>query len=446
MLKSPYLQRVFDEVRNKDLNQPEFIQAVETFFLSMDELVIQTPSIEKNAVMERLIEPERFIQFKVTWVDDQGSIKINRGYRVQFNSLLGPFKGGIRFHPSVNESTMKFLGFEQTFKNALTGLPLGGAKGGSDFNPIGKSDQEIMRFCQNYMLELYRHIGPNTDVPAGDIGVGNREIGYLYGMYKKIQNEHTGVLTGKGLSYGGSLVRKEATGYGLCYFVTEMLKTYRRDTIEDKKVIVSGSGKVGYHAAIKAFELGAVVVGMSDINGFIYDQNGLDMKAVSELCVNGDLTKKYSETHECIYGNNPRDLWHQPCEIAMPCAIQNELNLEDAKALVKNGCFLVAEGANMPCTLDAENYFRTQNILFAPGKAANAGGVAVSLFEMSQNAQHYPWRYDEVDEKLKGIMRDIFIKCYSAAIKYKDPYDLISGANIASFLRIYEAMLEEGIV
>ncbi|MDY0210845.1 MAG: NADP-specific glutamate dehydrogenase [Acholeplasma sp.] len=446
MFKSPYLQRVFEDVMKKDPFQPEFIQAVETFFLSMDELIVHTPTIEKHAIMERLIEPERLIKFKVTWVDDKGNTRVNRGYRVQFNSLLGPFKGGLRFHPTVNESTMKFLGFEQTFKNALTGLPLGGGKGGSDFNPTGKSDGEIMRFCQNFMLELSKHIGPDTDVPAGDIGVGNREIGYLYGMYKKIKNESNGVLTGKGLSYGGSLVRKEATGYGLCYFVCEMLKTYRGERIDGKKVIISGSGKVGFHAAMKVHDLGGIVCGMSDVKGFIYNPDGLNMESVSELCSNGDLTTKYKDRHDCLYGPNPKELWQQPCELALPCAIQNELDLEDAKALVKNGCYLVAEGANMPCTLDAEDYFSQNQILFAPGKAANAGGVAVSLFEMSQNASHYPWSYDEVDDKLKGIMRDIFLKAYTAARKYKNPYDLISGANIASFFRIYEAMIEEGIV
>lgn len=446
MFKSPYLQRVFDDVMKKDPFQPEFIQAVETFFLSMDELIAATPSIEKYAIMERLVEPERLVKFRVTWVDDKGNTKVNRGYRVQFSSLLGPYKGGLRFHPTVNESTMKFLGFEQTFKNALTGLPLGGAKGGADFNPIGRSDGEIMRFCQNYMQELYRHIGPDTDVPAGDIGVGNKEIGYLYGMYKKIVNQSHGVLTGKGLSYGGSLVRKEATGYGLCYFVCEMLKTYNKDTIDDKKVIISGSGKVGLHAAIKAHELGAKVVGMSDVKGYIYDENGLDIELVTKLASNGELTTKYKEQTTCQYGPNPKDLWQQKTDIAMPCAIQNELDLNDARTLVSNGCFLVAEGANMPCTLDAEKYFIDHQILFAPGKAANAGGVAVSLFEMSQNAQHYPWSYDVVDDKLRGIMKDIFFKAYTAARTYKNPYDLVAGANIASFLRVYEAMMEEGII
>lgn len=446
MFKSPYLQKVFDDVMKKDPFQPEFIQAVETFFLSMDDIIVHTPTIEKFAIMERLVEPERLVKFRITWVDDKGKTKVNRGYRVQFSSLLGPYKGGLRFHPTVNESTMKFLAFEQTFKNALTGLPLGGGKGGSDFNPIGKTDGEIMRFCQNYMQELYRHIGPETDVPAGDIGVGNKEIGYLYGMYKKIRNEHTGVLTGKGLSYGGSLVRKEATGYGLCYFVQEMLKTYRKDTFDDKRVIISGSGKVGLHAAVKTKELGGIVVGMSDVKGYIYDENGLDMELVQSLCENGELSIKYKEKKNCLYGPNPKDLWQQKADIAMPCAIQNELDLEDAKTLVNNGVFLVAEGANMPCTLDAEQYFIENQILFAPGKAANAGGVAVSLFEMSQNAQHLPWQYDVVDDKLRGIMKDIFFKAYTAARTYKNPYDLVAGANIASFLRVYEAMMEQGIV
>lgn len=445
MFKSAYLERVFNDVLKKDNNQPEFIQAVETFFLSMDDIISMTPQFEKYGIMERLVEPERLVHFRVTWVDDQGNTRVNRGYRVQFSSVLGPYKGGLRFHPTVNASTMKFLGFEQTFKNALTGLPMGGAKGGSDFSSIGKSDGEIMRFCQNFMLELYRHIGPDTDVPAGDIGVGAKEIGYLYGMYKKIRNESTGVMTGKGLTYGGSLVRKEATGYGLCYFVSEMLKTYRSDRFDDKRVIISGSGKVGLYAAIKAHELGAVVVGMSDINGYIHDPNGLKMDLVTELAANGELTKRYFEKSGCEYGADPRDLWKVPCDIAMPCAIQNELDLESAQSLVNNGCYLVAEGANMPCTLEAEKYFTEHQILFAPGKAANAGGVAVSLFEMSQNAMHYPWPYDEVDDKLKGIMKEIFFKCYTAARKYKNPYDLISGANIAAFLRVYEAMMDQGI-
>lgn len=446
MLKSEYLQKVLNEIKKNDPNQLEFIQAVETFFLSIDEVIDHTPELERYAVIERLVEPERTIKFRVSWVDDLGNTRVNKGYRVQHSGLLGPYKGGIRFHSSVNESTMKFLAFEQTFKNALTGLPLGGAKGGSDFDPNGKSDGEIMRFCQNFMLELYRHLGPNIDVPAGDIGVGFKEIGYMYGMYKKIVNEATGVITGKGLSYGGSLVRKEATGYGLLYFVEEMLNTYRKDKINGKKIIISGAGKVGMHAIIKADELGAIVVGMSDSRGFIYDANGLNIKLLKEICCNGDVTTLYNEKETCLYGPNPKGLWQQPCDIAMPCAIQNELDLDSAKALVANGCFLVAEGANMPCTLEAENYFMASQVLFAPGKAANAGGVAVSLFEMSQNASHYPWTFGLVDEKLKGIMKDIFLKAYHAACKYRNPFDLIAGANIAAFLRIHEAMMAQGVV
>lgn len=448
MFKSEYLNELFEGIAERNATQPEYLQAVQEFFESMDFLVLEDPNIQKNAVMERLIEPERSIKFRVTWIDDQGKINVNRGYRVQFNSVIGPYKGGLRFHPSVNESILKFLGFEQTFKNALTGLPMGGGKGGSDFDPRGKSDGEIMRFSQNFMLELYRHIGEDTDVPAGDIGVGNKEIGYMYGMYKKIRNQVTGTLTGKGISYGGSLVRKEATGYGLCYFVLEMLKVYRNDDFKDKKVIISGSGKVGLHAALKARELGAKVVAMSDINGFVYDQNGLDLSIVEMLTEKSpEFSKKYIEYRpNSIYNENPTAIWNTPCDIALPCATQNELQLESAKQLVKNGCFLVAEGANMPTTLEATKYLQHHDILFAPGKAANAGGVAVSGLEMTQNAMHYPWTYQEVDEKLKGIMADIFQKAYSAARKVTDPRNLVVGANIAGFYRVYQAMLDQGIV
>ncbi|MCF7923984.1 MAG: NADP-specific glutamate dehydrogenase [Candidatus Izimaplasma sp.] len=448
MFKSKYLKELFDATKIRYSNQPEFLQAVEEFFDAMDPIVKEDPNIEKHGIMERLIEPERIIKFKVTWVGDNGKVNVNRGYRVQFNSALGPFKGGLRFHPSVNESILKFLGFEQTFKNSLTGLPLGGGKGGSDFDSKGKSDGEIMRFCQNFMQELYRHIGPDTDVPAGDIGVGYREIGYLYGMYRKIRNENTGVLTGKGLAYGGSLVRKEATGYGVLYFTEVMLSKYRDESIEGKRVIISGSGKVGMHAALKARELGAKVVAMSDVNGYVYDKNGLDLSLIAKLTEDlPEFSTQYKDYHQYSeYGDNPTGIWEKPCDIALPCATQNELPLESAKALVKNGCYLVCEGANMPTTLEATHYLQEKDILFAPGKAANAGGVAVSGFEMTQNAMHAPWTYKELDEKLKHTMKKIFYKAYESAEKYADPRNLVVGANVAGFLRVYEAMVDQGVI
>ncbi len=448
MFNSEYLNDLFKRTQERNSSQPEYLQAIEEFFEAMDFIVCNDPKIEQFSIMERIIEPERIIKFRVTWVDDSGAIRVNRGYRVQFNSAIGPYKGGLRFHPSVNESILKFLGFEQTFKNALTGLPLGGGKGGSDFDPRGKSDNEIMRFCQNFMQELYRHIGPDTDVPAGDIGVGFREIGYLYGMYRKIRNENTGVLTGKGLTYGGSLVRKEATGYGLCYFVSEMLKVYRNDNFEGKKVIISGCGKVGMHAALKAQELGAKVIALSDVFGYVYDENGLDLNIVKMLTEKSpEFSQHYLEYRpSAVYDSDSSKIWNVPCDIALPCATQNELPLEGAKALVENGCFLVAEGANMPTTLEATKYLQSADILFAPGKAANAGGVAVSGLEMSQNAMHYPWTYAEVDQKLEVIMSDIFKKAYTEARKYTDHRNLVVGANIAGFMRVYQAMLDQGIL
>ncbi|HOO43522.1 MAG TPA: NADP-specific glutamate dehydrogenase [Bacillota bacterium] len=448
MFNSEYLNDLFKRTQERNSSQPEYLQAVEEFFEAMDFIVLNDPKIEKYSIMERIIEPERIVKFRVTWVDDQGKVMVNRGYRVQFNSAIGPYKGGLRFHPSVNESILKFLGFEQTFKNALTGLPMGGGKGGSDFDPRGKSDEEIMRFSQNFMQELYRHIGADTDVPAGDIGVGFREIGYMYGMYRKIRNENTGVLTGKGLTYGGSLVRKEATGYGLCYFVSEMLKVYRNDTFEGKKVIISGCGKVGLYAALKAQELGAKVIALSDINGYVFDENGLDLNIVKMLTKDvPEFSQKYLEYRpSAVFDTNPTNIWTVPCDIALPCATQNELPLAGAKALVENGCFLVAEGANMPTTLEATKYLQHADILFAPGKAANAGGVAVSGLEMSQNAMHYPWTYAEVDQKLQIIMAEIFKKSYTEARKYTDHRNLVVGANIAGFMRVYQAMLDQGII
>lgn len=448
MFTNQYLDNLFEVTKQRNSGQPEYLQAVEEFFEAMNFIVENDPNIEKFGIMERIIEPERIVKFRVTWVDDQGKVNVNRGYRVQFNSAIGPYKGGLRFHPSVNESILKFLGFEQTFKNALTGLPLGGGKGGADFDPRGKSDGEIMRFCQNYMMELYRHLGPDTDVPAGDIGVGFREVGFLYGMYRKIKNENTGVLTGKGLTYGGSLGRKEATGHGLLYFVREMLRVYRNETIEGKKVIISGSGKVGLHAALKAQEMGAKVIALSDINGYVVDNSGLDLNIVKMLTDKApEFTTEYLQYRpSATYDSNPTNIWNVPCDIALPCATQNELPLESAQALVENGCFLVAEGANMPTTIDATKYLQHADILFAPGKAANAGGVAVSGLEMAQNAMHYPWSYKEVDEKLQVIMADIFKKAYTEARKYTDHRNLVVGANIAGFMTVYHAMMDQGII
>ncbi|NLN80286.1 MAG: NADP-specific glutamate dehydrogenase [Erysipelotrichia bacterium] len=448
MYQSKYLNRVFSNVKKRYVNEPEFISAIEEFFDSMDFFVDSDPRIEKEAILERLVVPERVISFRVAWVDDQNKIQVNTGYRVQYNSAIGPYKGGIRFDSSVNLSILKFLAFEQTFKNSLTGLPMGGGKGGSDFNPRGRSDNEIMRFCQAYMTELYRHIGPNTDVPAGDFGVGFREIGYMYGMYKKLVNDFTGTFTGKGIPYGGSLGRKEATGYGLIYFVRETLKTFFSTTLDGKRIIISGSGKVGKHAAVKAHELGAKIVAMSDINGFVYDENGLDIKLVDELSeARGEYSLEYIKHYpQAKFVDDPKKMWAMPCDIALPCATQNEIYLEHAKSLKEGGCYLLIEGANMPSTVEAIRYFSENGILFAPGKAANAGGVAVSGLEMTQNATHLPWSYEEVDKKLEIIMKDIFKKCHDTANKFNQPRNLALGANIAGFLKVYEAMVAQGVI
>lgn len=448
MFKSAYLMDVFADLTKRYQDQPEFLQAVEEFLSSIDLLVDKDPKIKKHAIVERMLEPERIIKFRVSWVDDSGNVQVNRAMRVQFNSAIGPYKGGIRFHHSVNESIMKFLGFEQTFKNSLTCLPMGGAKGGSDFDPQGKSDNEIMRFCQNFILELYRHIGPRMDVPAGDLGVGAREVGYMYGMYKRIENEFSGTFTSKGIESGGSLGRAEATGYGLCYFVEEMLKTFRNDTFKNKKVIISGAGKVGSMAAEKVIQLGGKVVAMSDISGVIHDEKGIDLNIIKKLAKeNTQVMDKYRSYHpDAIYSPNTKDIWKIPCDIALPCATQNEIYLDSAKELVANGCFLVAEGANMPTTNEAIKYFRDNNILFAPGKASNAGGVAVSGLEMAQNAMFQNWSFKEVDEKLHEIMKNIFIKCHDASLTYTGkPDDLITGANIAGFMKVYHAMIQQGV-
>lgn len=447
MYKSEYLNNLLLQVKEKNGEQKEFVSAVEEFFDSMDFLVDKDPNIEKYSILERIVEPERVISFRVPWVDDSGKIKVNRGYRVEFNSAIGPYKGGMRFDKTVSLSILKFLGFEQTFKNSLTGLPMGGGKGGADFDPRGKSDGEIMRFCQSFMAELYRHIGPNTDVPAGDLGFGAREIGYMFGYYKKLRNEFTGVFTGKGLSYGGSLGRPEATGYGLLYFTQEMLKAFKNDTIKDKKIIISGSGKVGGMAAEKAKQLGAKLVAMSDIEGYVFDENGLDVDyIVSKAKSKGMFSKEYAKDHKDVkFVNDPHKMWETPCDIALPCATQGEIHESDAKLLKDNGCYMVVEGANMPCDVEAIRYFNNNGVLFAPGKASNAGGVAVSGLEMTQNAIHLPWSFEEVDERLKQIMKDIFKKCHETAIKFGQPNNIALGANIAGFLKVYDAMLAQGV-
>ncbi|MBP3520408.1 MAG: NADP-specific glutamate dehydrogenase [Oscillospiraceae bacterium] len=445
--KSEYLKNVYESLEKKSGHEPEFLQAVREVLESLEPVVERRPELEKNGIIERLVEPERVIMFRVPWVDDSGKVQVNRGYRVQFNSAIGPYKGGLRFHPSVNLSIIKFLGFEQTFKNSLTTLPMGGGKGGSDFDPKGKSDAEVMRFCQSFMTELCRHIGSDTDVPAGDIGVGGREIGYLFGQYKRLRDEFTGVLTGKGLAYGGSLARTEATGYGLCYFANEMLKAAGK-SFEGRRVVISGSGNVAIYANQKATQLGAKVVAMSDSNGYIVDENGIDYKVMKEIKeVKRARIKTYLDyVPSAKYVEGCRGIWTVPCDVALPCATQNELDGEGAKALVSSGCFAVAEGANMPSTPEAVAVFQTAGILFAPAKAANAGGVATSGLEMSQNSQRLSWTFEEVDEKLHGIMVSIYHSAASAAKEYGMEGNLVAGANIAGFLKVADAMLAQGIV
>ena len=433
-IQNAYLKKVFAQVEKRDGHEPEFLQAVEEVLESLEPVIEKHPEFEAAGLMERLVEPERVISFRVPWVDDQGKTQVNRGYRVQFNSAIGPYKGGLRLHPSVYQGIIKFLGFEQIFKNSLTGLPIGGGKGGSDFDPKGKSDQEVMRFCQSFMTELAKHIGADTDVPAGDIGVGGREIGFLYGQYKRLRNEFTGVLTGKGLTWGGSLARTEATGYGLCYFTNAMLKKNGK-SFEGKTVVVSGSGNVAIYATEKATEFGAKVVAMSDSNGYVYDKNGIDLAAVKQLKeVERKRIKEYVATHpDAEYHEGCKGIWTIPCDIALPCATQNELDEESAKALIKNGCFAVAEGANMPSTPEAIAALQGAGLLFGPAKAANAGGVATSALEMCQNSMRYSWTFEEVDAKLKNIMEDIFKKTDEAAEKYGMAGNYVAGANIAGF-------------
>ncbi|MBU3804336.1 MAG: NADP-specific glutamate dehydrogenase [Candidatus Cellulosilyticum pullistercoris] len=444
--KTEYMQDLMRRVEKNHPAQPEFHQAVRELLLCMEPVAERNPQYVEAGIFERIVEPERAILFRVSWVDDAGKVQVNRGYRVQFNSAIGPYKGGLRLHPSVNLSVIKFLGFEQTFKNSLTGLPMGGGKGGSDFDPKGKSDGEIMRFCQSFMTELSKHIGADTDVPAGDIGVGAREIGYLFGQYKRLRNEFTGVLTGKGLNYGGSLVRTQATGYGCCYFTKEMLAT-KGYSFEGKTVVISGSGNVAIYAAEKAMELGAKVVALSDSNGYIYDANGIDLDAVKEIKeVKRLRIKEYITNHTSAeYHEGCSDIWKIKCDIALPCATQNELDAESAKILVQNGVIAVAEGANMPSTPEAIKIFQSAGILFAPGKAANAGGVATSGLEMSQNSIRYGWTFEEVDEKLKDIMKHIHSVCKEAAIEYGDADNYVLGANIGGFLKVAEAMYAQGV-
>ena len=445
--KNDYVQRVYDSVAARNPNEPEFLQAVGEVLESLVPVVEKNPSIEKNAILERITEPERAIQFRVTWMDDQGGVHVNRGYRVQFNSAIGPYKGGLRLHPSVNLSIIKFLGFEQIFKNSLTTLPIGGGKGGSDFDPKGKSDTEIMRFCQSFMTELQRHIGADTDVPAGDIGTGAREIGYMYGQYKRLRNEFTGVLTGKGLSWGGSLARTEATGYGLCYLTAEMLRCMKNDSFAGKTVVISGSGNVAIYAMEKATELGGKVVALSDSNGYIHDPDGIKLDVVKEIkeVRRGRIKEYVDAVPTATYHEGCSGIWTIPCDIALPSATQNEIDGASAEILVKNGCFCVAEGANMPSTPEAIAVYQKAGVLYAPAKAANAGGVATSALEMCQNSMRYSWTFEEVDAKLKEIMEGIFHACYDASKEYGEEGDLMAGANIAGFLKVCDAMLAQGV-
>ena len=441
------LKDVYEQVLKRDANEPEFLQAVKEVLESLELVADKYPQFVEAGIFRRIVEPERVIIFRVPWINDNGEVVVNRGYRVQFNSAIGPYKGGLRFHPSVNLSIIKFLGFEQTFKNALTGLPMGGGKGGSDFDPKGKSDGEIMRFCQSFMFELARHIGPDTDVPAGDIGVGAREVGYMFGMYKKLRNEFTGVLTGKGLSFGGSLTRTEATGYGLCYFMDVAMKSIKGKSFIGSTVVVSGAGNVAIYATEKVQQLGGRVVAMCDSSGYIYDKNGVDLPVIKKIKeVEHKRISEYVKYHpEAVYTEGCSGIWSVKCDIALPCATQNELDGAAARQLVANGCFAVGEGANMPCTPDAIDYFIKNNIVFAPGKASNAGGVACSGLEMSQNSMRLSWSFEEVDEKLKTIMVNIYKNTSAAAKEFGFENNLVVGANIAGFMKVAQAMLAQGV-
>ncbi|MBR5005501.1 MAG: NADP-specific glutamate dehydrogenase [Clostridia bacterium] len=442
-----YIESVLATVKKRNPGEAEFYQAVSEVLETLRPVLEAHPEYQKAGLIERLVEPEKIIKFRVPWVDDSGKVQVNRGYRIQFNNAIGPYKGGLRFRDNVTESVIKFLGFEQIFKNSLTGLPIGGGKGGSDFDPKGKSDAEVMRFCQSFMTELFKYIGADTDVPAGDIGVGAREIGFLYGQYKRLTDLYEGVLTGKGLTYGGSLARKEATGFGLCYFTEEMLKANGK-SFKDHKVVISGSGNVAIYAAVKATALGGKVIAMSDSNGFVYDPDGIDIELVKQIKeVNRGRISEYLKARPgATYGDKCSDIWGIKCDIALPCATQNEIDGESAKKLVENGCFCVSEGANMPSTPEAIETYRQAGILFGPAKAANAGGVATSALEMSQNSMRYSWTFEEVDEKLHGIMVNIFKNVESAAAKYGMPGNYAAGANIAGFLKVADAMMAQGIV
>ena len=445
---SDYTEKILKDVKTKNPNEPEFYQAVQEVLESLELVLQRHPEYRSFKILERMVEPERVIMFRVPWMDDQGEIQINRGYRIEMNSAIGPYKGGLRFHPSVTLGILKFLAFEQVFKNSLTTLPMGGGKGGSDFNPKGKSDNEIMRFCQSFMTELFRHIGPDTDVPAGDIGVGAREIGFLYGQYKRLKNEFTGVLTGKGLNWGGSLIRPEATGFGCVYFAQEMLKT-RNTSFDGKTVAVSGFGNVAWGAVIKVNELGGKVVTLSGPDGYIYDPDGVKGEKVDYMlklrASNKDAVEDYAKEFKVKFfpGKKP---WEVKVDVALPCATQNEIYAEDAKELLKNGCFCVCEGANMPTTIEAYNIFRDAKILYAPGKASNAGGVATSGLEMSQNSMRLPWSKEEVDRRLHEIMIRIHDTCVATAERFGTPGNYVNGANIAGFLKVADAMIDQGLV
>ena len=445
--KNPELKAIMEKVVKRNPAEPEFHQAVQEVLESLEPVVEKNPVYLEKGIIESLVEPERTVKFRVPWLDDSGKVQVNRGFRVQFNSAIGPYKGGLRFHPSVYEGIIKFLGFEQIFKNSLTGLPIGGGKGGSDFDPKGKSDAEVMKFCQSFMTELSRHIGADTDVPAGDIGVGGREIGYLFGQYKRLRNEFSGVLTGKGLTYGGSLARTEATGYGLCYFTDCMLKDVGK-SFKGAEVVISGSGNVAIFAAQKATELGGKVIALSDSAGYVYDKNGIDLDAVKKIKLEkrGRIKEYIDYRSDAEYHEGCSGIWSIKCDIALPCATQNEINKESAELLVKNGCKAVAEGANMPSTPEAVEVFQASGLLFAPAKAANAGGVATSALEMSQNSMRYSWTFEEVDAKLKGIMTNIYNNASAAAKEYGCEGNLVAGANIAGFLKVADSMLAYGVV
>ena len=448
MLQNEYLKRVYEEVQRRDSHEPEFLQAVLEVFESLELVVDKHPEWEKAGLIERFVEPERVVEFRVPWVDDNGNTRVNRGYRVQYNSAIGPYKGGLRFHPSVNLSVIKFLGFEQILKNSLTTLPMGGGKGGSDFDPKGKSDGEVMRFCQSFRTELYRHIGQFTDTPAGDNGVGAREVGYMFGQYKRIVDRFDGgVITGKGLTYGGSLARTQATGFGICYFSDEVLK-YNGKSFEGQTVVVSGSGNVAQYCAQKCMELGGKVVAMSDSKGYIYDPNGINLDVLFDIKQKrrARISVYADEVAGSQYVEGCKNIWNVKCDIAMPCASQNEMDEAGAKALIANGAFAVFEGANMPLTPEAISAVQEAGLLYTPGKASNAGGVATSGLEMSQNSMRMSWSFEEVDEKLKGIMKKIFEACLEASIECGKPGDMMLGANVAGFLKVADAMMAQGIV